>query len=558
MRTALVLAATAVLLAAVESPALAQGSGPPERRTVVLGLRTPAGLLAAASRISNPTSSQYRRFLSLRQYRDRFGASAADVRRVRRYLSAQRGVRRIELSPDRSNVLLVVTPAAGRRLFCASGPAPPNGRLCTPRPLRRVVRLVSAGELFQVVRGRASEEPPRSAGTGDCAGAGGGGTFTPSQLSTAYGVDALHSRGLDGSGIRVVTLSAQEVPTAGFAIWARCFGLRTPAVRQIAMPGATRDTGTAPEETVLDVEALAALAPGLESITPIYVPLDQNFPHSFVVFMLGALDPGRQGGELPDVLSLSDGVCENRFTRAQLRLGRRLLAQAAALGISTLAASGDLGFLGCETPKPGANFPASSAFATSVGGTDLSLGPGNAIASQVVWSTFATDSTQGVGSGGGPSATWPRPRYQQAPGIDSELQSGRPTRLGPDVASLGSFVPGISVYDEGGGGWGIGGGTSTATPLTAAMLALVLQQERAAGRPALGSLPALLYQLARGPGYHSIFYDVTEGTSAPRPSTPVGQTPAGGAAQRGYDLATGLGTLNAAAFADAVAALPAR
>ena len=426
MRSALVLAATAVLLAAVESPALAQGSGPPERRTVVLGLRTPAGLLAAASRISNPTSSQYRRFLSLRQYRDRFGASAADVRRVRRYLAAQRGVRRIELSPDRSNMLLVVTPAAGRRLFCASGPAPPSGRLCTPRPLRRVVRLVSAGELFQVVRGRASVQPPRSAGTGDCAGAGGGGTFTPGQLSTAYGVDALHSRGLDGSGIRVVTLSAQEVPTAGFAIWARCFGLRTPAVRQIAMPGATRDTGTAPEETVLDVEALAALAPGLERITPIYVPLDQNFPHSFVVFMLGALDPGRQGGELPDVLSLSDGVCENRFTRAQLRLGRRLLAQAAALGISTLAASGDLGFLGCETPKPGANFPASSAFATSVGGTDLSLGPGNAIASQVVWSTFATDSTQGVGSGGGPSATWPRPRYQQAPGIDSELQTRSP------------------------------------------------------------------------------------------------------------------------------------
>jgi kumamolisin len=286
------------------------------------------------------------------------------------------------------------------------------------------------------------------------------------------------------------------------------------------------------------------------------VPLDQGFGNSFVLFMLGALDPARNGGKLPHVLSISDGVCESRFTRAQLLLGRRLLAQAAALGITTLAASGDLGFLGCEVPQPGANFPASSPFVTSVGGTQLTLTGGNAIASQVVWSTFATEGDEGAGSGGGPSRMWPRPRFQQAPGIGPQLQSGSPTRLGPDVASMGSFTPGISIFDKQGGGWAGGGGTSAATPLTAAIVALVLQQERAAGRPALGALPALLYQLARGPGYDSIFFDITSGTGSPRPRTPVGQTPAGGAAQPGYDMATGLGSLKAAAFADAVAQAP--
>ena len=173
----------------------------------------------------------------------------------------------------------------------------------------------------------------------------------PKQLSTAYGVDELRSRGLDGAGVRVATLSSQEVDASGFRTWARCFGLRAPAVRQIAMPGATRDTGTAPEETVLDVEALASLAPGLQRITPIFVPLDQGFSNSFLLFMFGALDPPRQGGRLPDILSISDGVCESRFTRDQLLLGERWLTQAAALGITTLAASGDLGFQGASSTR---------------------------------------------------------------------------------------------------------------------------------------------------------------------------------------------------------------
>ena len=285
------------------------------------------------------------------------------------------------------------------------------------------------------------------------------------------------------------------------------------------MPGAVRDTGTAPEETVLDVEALAALAPGLQRITPIFVPLDQAFSNSFVLFMFGALDPSRQGGRLPDVLSISDGVCESRFTRDQLRLGERLLVQAAALGITTLSSSGDLGFRGCFINRSGTMFPASSPFVTGVGGTDLKLTRRNRIERQVVWSTYATDPNQGVGTGGGPSDVFGRPGFQRAPGISSRLQRGRRSRLVPDVASMASFSPGIVVYDQDGGGWGLGGGTSAATPLTAAILATTLQQERRAGRPRLGSLPPLLYTLARGRRYRSVFFDITRGTSSRHPRT---------------------------------------
>ena len=561
LRTALAATAALAVAAAVAAPAAAaadtqaaQTAKPPERRVFLLGLRQRGDSLRFASLVSNPTSPSYRQFLSPRAFRARFSPPRSVVRRVRRYLASQPGVRKVELSSDRSLVLAVLTPRAGQRLFCVRGGSPPTGGICRPRALRGLVGHVSAGELFQL-GGAASGSAPAQAAQG-CADAQAPSPFTPAQLSTAYGVDALHARGLTGSGIRVATLSGQEVDASGFRTWARCFGLPSPAVRQFAMPGATRLTGTAPDETVLDVEALASLAPGLEQITPIYVPLDQSFGNSFVLFMLGALDPARNGGRLPHILSISDAVCESRFTRAQLLLGRRLLAQAAALGITTLAASGDLGFRGCQVPRPGANFPASSPFVTSVGGTQLTLTGGNEIASQVVWSTFATEGAEGAGSGGGPSTMWPRPRFQQAPGIGPQLQSGSPTRLGPDVASMGSFTPGISIFDKDGGGWGGGGGTSAATPLTAAIVALALQQERAAGRPALGSLPALLYQLARGPAYDSIFFDVTSGTSAQRPGTPAGQSPSGGAAQPGYDMATGLGSLKAAAFAEAVASTP--
>jgi subtilase family serine protease len=530
-------------------------SKPSKRRVFLLGLRHRGKPSRLARRVSDPSSERYRHFLSLRQYRNRFSPTRADRRRVRRYLATRRGVKKVELSSDRSLVLAVLTPGAGRRIFCAAGAAAPTRGLCTPRGLRGRVREISAGEIYELgANSRAAGSRAMVGAPQGCQGAIATGAFTPSQLSTAYGVDELHSRGFDGSGVRVATLSSQEVDTAGFDTWARCFGLATPRVRQFAMPGASRDTATDPEETVLDVEALASLAPGLQRITPIFVPLDQSFSNSFLLFMFGALDPSRQGGRLPQILSVSDGVCESRFTRDQLRLGRRLLTQAAALGITTLAASGDLGFQGCFINKPGAMFPSSSPLATSVGGTDLSLTAGNEIADQVVWSTFATQPGQGVGSGGGPSKVWRRPSFQRAPGIGPQLQPGDPTRLSPDLAAMASFTPGLVVYDKDGGGWGIGGGTSAATPLTAAIVALVLEQERDAGRPRLGSLPPLLYELARGPAYNSLFSDITTGTSSRRPNSAVGQTPAGGAAQPGYDLATGLGSLKAAALADAVAA----
>src|SRR4051794_40796342 len=182
---------------------------PVQRRVVLLGLRAPAGLAAFARQVSRPSSSRYRQFATLPRLRQRFGARAADRRRVLRYLRRRRGVTKVELSSTNTVVLAAMTATAARQTFCARGPGPPKGRLCVPRPLRRIVRQISAGERYELGNpGSGSSAParPRTAAQGTprgCRDAVATHGFTPNQLATAFGVDPLHARGLDGSGILV-------------------------------------------------------------------------------------------------------------------------------------------------------------------------------------------------------------------------------------------------------------------------------------------------------------------------------------------------------------------
>jgi kumamolisin len=451
-------------------------------------------------------------------------------------------------------VMAVLDRGSARRLFCARGLRPPRRGLCVPQGLRGSVRQLVAGEAFTAegpAYNTSSAAAPATGTPQGCKGALESGAFTPNQIATAYSVDGLHARGLEGDGVRVATMSPARVSPSPLRTWASCFGLPAPSFHQTSMPGASVGSSTAPEETYLDAEALAAVAPRLQRITAVFVPQDLAFQSSFALFMFGALDPSRHGGHLPDVLSISDGACESEVSDDELRIGQHLLRAAAALGTTALAASGDLGFLGCQSGS-GASWPASSEYVTAVGGTDMALDPANRLEGQVVWSTFGTEPGSEGGSGGGPSSVWPRDGWQRAPGVVEGLQPGRRTRLTPDLAAMASFAPGLAIYGGYGGWMAPGGGTSAATPLTAGIVALVREQERRVGRPALGAVNRFLYGLARGPLYGKIFWDVTRGTSSPRPESPLGRTPAGGAAQPGYDLATGLGSLNGVAFADAV------
>ena len=142
---------------------------------------------------------------------------------------------------------------------------------------------------------------------------------------------------------------------------------------------------------------------------------------------------------------------------------------------------------------------------------------------------------------------WERPAWQLGPGVPAGTG-----RLMPDVSFYGAQFPARSIF------WGAGdcqttpelpscwtsfNGTSNATPTMAGVAALVLQAGRATGVETLGLLTPLLYELGRTDP--DVFRDITIGTND---LLGVGCC----AAAPGFDLASGWGTVRAAALAAAL------
>jgi hypothetical protein len=156
-----------------------------------------------------------------------------------------------------------------------------------------------------------------------------------------------------------------------------------------------------------------------------------------------------------------------------------------------------------------------------------------------------------------------RPSYQD--GVVGVNQ-----RAVPDVAMLADIAPGYAIYctapgpqECGGAGWQTVGGTSAGTPLLAGGFALVDQLLRAAGKQDLGLANPLLYRIGTTPALNPVsapvFYNVTQGSNDVGPflksiGGPLGCCSAG----PGYNLASGWGSIDLAAFAtQALALVPA-
>src|SRR5262249_4780222 len=108
-----------------------------------------------------------------------------------------------------------------------------------------------------------------------------------------------------------------------------------------------------------------------------------------------------------------------------------------------------------------------------------------------------------------------------------------------------------------GGGWASVGGTSLAAPLLAGGVALADQRAATRRNRRLGPLNPLIYSLARGRSRSRIFRDVVKGNNdlgSYIPEAVGGGAPLGCcSAGPGYDLATGWGSVNVAAFSKAAA-----
>ena len=197
-------------------------------------------------------------------------------------------------------------------------------------------------------------------------------------------------------------------------------------------------------------------------------------------------------------------------------------AIAANPNVTFLAATGD------GSAVDGPIFPSISPLTVAVGGTSLFTSDGtegDQYSTETAWS----------GGGGGPSETFPLPTYQQ--GVVAANYGPLTVRTAPDIAAVANPGTGVSVYEpELYGGWVQVGGTSVATPITAATIGIADQGRVALGGQPLGgpsqTLPALYAAYESGNAYTpgtGYFNDITVGSN-------------GYEAGPGYDLTSGIGS----------------
>lgn len=163
----------------------------------------------------------------------------------------------------------------------------------------------------------------------------------------------------------------------------------------------------------------------------------------------------------PQILSCSWGAREAELSPAFLAAADRFFQLAALRGISVCYSSGDKG-ANVKGGQPSADFPASSPHVLACGGT--SLPPVEAAAPESAWNESRGSLV--LATGGGYSRAFPLPAWQR--GVPA-VNGGRPTRGVPDVAAKADYAAGYEMWL--GGRTVHGGGTSSAAPLWAGLLA---------------------------------------------------------------------------------------
>jgi subtilase family serine protease len=564
--------AAASLLAAGCAPTAASApvSLPvPKAGDVTFYLSLPAtsltGLSTAAASAATPGSSAYRQFSSLAQAAGQYGATDTQINTIAKSI----GTLGLQFTADPTRLFGRVTGSTSQ--WQAALGAPLSAQPGTPSspfityslPARTPPALQPSGttlllpetEVYDPTAKRgqagsgsapaqatestpdatastASEPWPVNAGTplsADCSSPllQQRRVYTPQQVQTAYGVDTLRSGASGTPVITIVDLGGGWLPS-DLAKAGQCFGYSPPQVTQRQGDGVPTAIDNADDETSLDLQTAVAVAPGAQ------LRLVQSTLGGILdAFSRAVADPAG----LPDVISLSYGECalaENRMAPQYASVTDGVLAMISLTGVSSFVAAGDSGSTTCGPAGGGTtlSYPAVSPFVTAVGGTRLTLGPGNTRVSETVWNDTAFGAN--AAGGGALSRLQPRPAYQN--GVNPQNHRGV-----PDVSALADTVPGWPLVLN--STLQTVGGTSGSTPFTAAATALVDGSERAAGRPRIGLANGWFYQAATRP---SAFFDVTSGSND---IAGVGCCQA----SVGYDLASGLGVPN---WAVLPAALP--
>jgi kumamolisin len=352
------------------------------------------------------------------------------------------------------------------------------------------------------------------------------GTFTPVQVAQLYDFPA----NADGTGqcIAIIELGGGFKSRDVQRYFKSTLNIKPPKVVAISVDGGhnkpTSDPNGPDGEVMLDIEVAGAVAP--KSTLAVYFA--PNTDKGFYDAIAAAVHDTRYN---PSVISISWGGPESSWSQQSLTEFNTLFEDAATLGVTVCAASGDNGSTdGVTDGLQHVDFPSSSPFALACGGTKLTAANGK-YGTEVVWNEMAN---QEGSTGGGVSDFFAKPAYQATANVPPSANPSKFVGRGvPDVSGDADPVTGYDVYVDGQAS--VIGGTSAVAPLWAGLTACFNQL---LGKR-VGALTSLLYlQVAPVNG---TFHDITSGNNGTFSAGP------------GWDACTGLGTPVGSAIVAALA-----
>jgi subtilase family serine protease len=413
--------------------------------------------------------------------------------------------------------------------------------------------------------------------------AGGKHHLVPGDFARLYDVTPLLAEGTDGAGVSIAIPGRTSIQMSDMQTFRQIFGLppNDPTVIDNGDPPLVSQNDE--YESDLDVQWAGAVAP----------KATVKFVTSASTFVTDGIDLSNSyiiDNKIAPIMSVSYGLCEAFLGDAGNAFYATLYQQAAVEGITVFVSSGDSGAAGCDPPEGfypaqnglAVNGLASTPYNIAVGGmqfneggddaaywtsnnnTDFSSALGyipeniwNETCDPMTTPDLCSDYNLWSGSGGA-SAIYAKPAWQDASGMPNDGMRDLPdlslTAAGAHdgylICNEGSCQThidnGVTLLDSA----TVIGGTSAASPAMAGVMALVEQKNGTW----LGLANDDFYKIAANDKLAKcdsskladptlkttcVFHDVTAG----RNSVP-GQS--GYDARRGYDLASGLGTVDVA------------
>jgi kumamolisin len=488
--------------------------------------------------------------LTAGQLAEGYGADPADVDLVRRELGSRglavTAVHAVTRRVKVAGTLGDLSSAFGTTLRQVSSPGPRGQGRVTHRYREGPLFLPAAldGVVTAVLGLDTRPQAQPHFRTQSAAAAAQGTSYAPNQVADIYSFPA----GTTGAGQTVAVIElGGGFTTSDLDAYFGGLGIATPSVTAASVDGASNnpgDTSGASVEVNLDIDVIGAAAPGAAQVV-YFAP--NNGDQGFV----DAISAAAEATPAPIAISISWGQSEDSWTAQGMSAMNQAMSDAAALGITVLAAAGDNGSSdGVNDGQVHVDFPASSPYALGCGGTKLLADPATGVvSSEVVWNELA--SNEGAG-GGGVSDQFALPSWQANAGVGprataqpaaaapaaadavdpmaSEHRKHNPSsgsgaggRGVPDVAGNADPVTGYQIYQ--GGQAQVVGGTSAVAPLWSALIARLAQ---ATGKR-FGLIQPLLYA-GVSPGTDvSGFRDITSGNNGAYAAGP------------GWDSCTGLG-----------------